>query len=95
MSIPIQLVFSDGQTNTLLLEEGASILAGARDCGLSLLVDCEQGNCGTCQAQVSRGSVDMDEFSPYVLSANRLRPIESALMHWTKGASCFMSLVSS
>lgn len=68
MSIPIQLVFSDGQTNTLLLEEGASILAGARDCGLSLLVDCEQGNCGTCQAQVSRGSVDMDEFSPYVLS---------------------------
>ncbi|MBW9107438.1 2Fe-2S iron-sulfur cluster binding domain-containing protein [Paraburkholderia phenoliruptrix] len=67
-TIPVKLVFSDGQTNTLQLEEGTSILTGARDRGLSLLVDCEQGNCGTCQAQVSHGMLEMEEFSPYVLS---------------------------
>lgn len=68
MSIPVQLIFSDGQTNTLHLSSGERILDAARTRGLSLLVDCEEGNCGTCQAQVSCGAVDMDDYHPGVLS---------------------------
>ncbi|NYT69214.1 2Fe-2S iron-sulfur cluster binding domain-containing protein [Pusillimonas noertemannii] len=68
MSIPVQLVFSDGHTNTLHLAPGTKVLEAARERGIQLLTDCEEGNCGTCQARVSRGTVEMDEFSPAVLT---------------------------
>lgn len=68
MSFPVQLVFSDGQTKALTLMAGESVLHAARAHGIALLVDCEQGNCGTCQARVSLGSVDMAEFNPAVLT---------------------------
>jgi benzoate/toluate 1,2-dioxygenase reductase subunit len=68
MSFPVQLVFSDGQTNALTVMAGESVLDAARAQGIALLVDCEQGSCGTCQARVSRGSVDMSEFNPAVLA---------------------------
>ncbi|MGE4338939.1 MAG: 2Fe-2S iron-sulfur cluster-binding protein [Pigmentiphaga sp.] len=68
MPIPLQLVFSDGQTNTLQIVPGERVLDAARQRGIALLVDCEEGNCGTCQAQVSCGAVDMDDFNPAVLT---------------------------
>jgi benzoate/toluate 1,2-dioxygenase reductase subunit len=68
MTLPVQFVFSDGHCRTLQVDEGASILGASRDAGLALLVDCRQGGCGTCQARLSTGRVDMDEYTEGVLS---------------------------
>lgn len=68
MSIPITLVFSDGTVTNLPVAKGGSLLEAARAQGIALLVDCEEGRCGTCQAQVSCGTLDMGEFNPAALS---------------------------
>jgi NAD(P)H-flavin reductase/ferredoxin len=72
-TVPIQLVFSDGKSCSLQVERGASVLRASREAGLSLLVDCEEGVCGTCQAQVSRGSVGLQAFNPGLLSEAEVR----------------------
>lgn len=55
------------------MEQGESILAASREEGLALLVDCEEGICGTCQARASCGSVDMDPFTEGLLSDSEVK----------------------
>lgn len=68
VKVPVQLVFSDGRSSSIQVELGASILAACKQEGLSLLVDCEEGVCGTCQARASCGSLDMEPFTEGLLS---------------------------
>jgi benzoate/toluate 1,2-dioxygenase reductase subunit len=70
MPFPIHFVFSDGCNHTIEVDEGSGILAATRKAGLELLVDCEEGICGTCQARVTCGTVAMDDFSDGLLSAS-------------------------
>src|SRR5687768_2564204 len=73
MKMPVQFVFSDGRSRTLQVDPGASLLAASKEDGLALLVDCEEGICGTCQARLCGGSVNMDEYSPGVLSESEVK----------------------
>ncbi len=68
VKVPVQFVFSDGRSSSIQVEPGASVLAACKEEGISLLVDCEEGVCGTCQARASCGSLDMEPFSEGLLS---------------------------
>lgn len=73
MKVPIQFVFSDGRSCSLSIEQGESVLAASKEEGLALLVDCEEGICGTCQARTSCGNVQMDPFTDGLLSASEVK----------------------
>ncbi len=73
MQIPIQFIFSDGKSCSIPVEQGEEVLSAAQAAGLSLLVDCKEGVCGTCQAQVACGVVGMKPFSEGLLSAGEIQ----------------------
>ena len=66
-TIPVTLLFSDGATRKLDLNQGDNIVRAAAQAGLSLLTDCANGQCGTCTASLVSGSVEMDDYDPAVL----------------------------
>lgn len=73
VKVPVQFVFSDGRSSSIQVERGSSILAACKEEGLSLLVDCEEGICGTCQALASCGSLDMEPFTDGLLSDSEIK----------------------
>jgi NAD(P)H-flavin reductase/ferredoxin len=72
VKVPVQFVFSDGRSSSIQVERGASVLAACKEAGISLLVDCEEGVCGTCQGRASCGSLDMEPFTEGLLSASEI-----------------------
>jgi 3-phenylpropionate/trans-cinnamate dioxygenase ferredoxin reductase subunit/benzoate/toluate 1,2-dioxygenase reductase subunit len=48
--------------------EGGRLIEATQAAGLNLLLDCSNGQCGTCTAQLTSGLVDMDEYDRVVLS---------------------------
>lgn len=66
-TIPITLLFADGETRQLQATPGQKLMEAADAAGLSLLTDCANGRCGTCAAQRVSGQVDMDDYDTSVL----------------------------
>lgn len=54
-----------GETVTIEVEEGEYVLAAARDEGLWLAADCQQGWCTTCAAELLDGEVDQSDARRY------------------------------
>lgn len=67
-TIPVQLLFADGVVRTLQAQPGQRLVDAARDAGLGLLVDCGNGQCGTCAAQCVSGRVDLGDYDSAILS---------------------------
>lgn len=68
MGSSITFLFADGATCVSESEAGQKLMDVAESVGLSLLVDCSNGQCGTCTAQCVSGKVALDDYDPAVLS---------------------------
>lgn len=68
-AVPITLIFGDGVTRTIDVAPGASILEAARASGYKLMVDCCEGTCGTCEAELLTGDVVLDAYDEMTLAA--------------------------
>lgn len=65
--IPITLLFADGVSRRLEVPCGKKLVEAANEAGLNLLIDCSNGQCGTCTAQLVSGRVEMDDYDRSVL----------------------------
>ncbi|MBV6305566.1 2Fe-2S iron-sulfur cluster binding domain-containing protein [Candidimonas humi] len=66
-TVPVTLLFSDGVAHRLEIPCGQKIVEAASEAGLGLLVDCSNGQCGTCTAQLLSGKVEMDDYDTAIL----------------------------
>lgn len=64
---PVTLLFSDGASVRLDVLQGGRLIEAAQAAGLNLLLDCANGQCGTCTAQLASGQVDMDDYDSAIL----------------------------
>ena len=66
-TIPITLIFADGAARLVAAEAGQSVVDAASAAGLGLLVDCSNGQCGTCAASLVSGSIELGPYDRSVL----------------------------
>jgi benzoate/toluate 1,2-dioxygenase reductase subunit len=66
-AVPVTFIFEDGTTRTVDVPQGESILKAAKTAGYSLMVDCCEGRCGTCEAELLSGGVDLDAYDEMTL----------------------------
>lgn len=66
-TVHIKLLFSDGVVYDVPAQRGQSVVEAASSCGLSLLTDCANGQCGTCVAQCVAGEVALSDYDTAVL----------------------------
>jgi ferredoxin len=53
----VELVWPDGESQTIAVEEGERIVDAAEAAGVSVPYGCLHGACGTCTAELLEGSV--------------------------------------
>ena len=66
-SAQVTFLFADGVGKTEMAAPGELLSDVAERAGLHLLMDCREGKCGTCVAQLVSGAVEMDDYDPAVL----------------------------
>ena len=64
---PVTLLFADGASVRIEVPEGGRLIEATQAAGLHLLLDCANGQCGTCTAQLVSGRVAMDDYDTFVL----------------------------
>ena len=64
---PVTLLFADGAMCNGHGQSGQKLVDIAQEMGLSLLMDCSNGQCGTCAAQCVSGSMSLDDYDSSVL----------------------------
>jgi 3-phenylpropionate/trans-cinnamate dioxygenase ferredoxin reductase subunit/benzoate/toluate 1,2-dioxygenase reductase subunit len=70
---PITLLFEDGVSKVVQVSRGQRIAEAAEEASVCLLVNCREGMCGTCTAQVLSGSVALDVSSAPALTQRDLQ----------------------
>ena len=65
---PVTLLFADGASVRVEVAEGGRLIEATQASGLNLLLDCANGQCGTCTAQLTSGQVTLDEYDRVILS---------------------------
>jgi ferredoxin len=68
----LTLVFADGDISSVDVRSDETLLAAARRNGVSVVSDCEVGDCQTCHARILAGSVEYDEYATISLSADEV-----------------------
>lgn len=68
----VELRFTDGETRTVTVEPGQTVLAAAKAAGHNLVSQCEVGTCSTCVGQLCSGSLEMPGDRPVVLSQREI-----------------------
>jgi len=66
-TLPVTLIFSDGAARTIDANPGETVVVAAARAGLSLLVDCAEGRCGTCACSVLAGEIEMGDYDRQTL----------------------------
>jgi len=64
---PVTLLFSDGISVQLNVPHGGKLIEATNQAGLGLLLDCSNGQCGTCAAKCVSGVVDLMDYDTAVL----------------------------
>lgn len=64
---PVTLLFADGVSHRMQVTAGTRLTEAAAADGLSLLVDCSNGQCGTCTCTLCSGTVELEDYDPAVL----------------------------
>lgn len=64
---PVTLLFADGASIRIEVPDGGRLIEATQAAGLNLLLDCSNGQCGTCTAQLASGQVSMDDFDTAIL----------------------------
>lgn len=64
---PVTLLFADGASIRVDVPEGERLIDATQAAGLHLLLDCSNGQCGTCTAQLTSGQVAMDDYDSAIL----------------------------
>lgn len=64
---PVTLLFSDGISVLVDVPHGGKLIDATAQAGLDLLLDCSNGQCGTCAAKCVSGVVDLMDYDPSVL----------------------------
>lgn len=62
------LLFADGVSHRIRVPHGEPVLEATAREGLTLLTDCNNGQCGTCVAELCSGQVALDGYDSAVLS---------------------------
>ena len=65
---PVTLLFADGASVRVDVPDGGRLIDATQAAGLNLLLDCSNGQCGTCTAQLTSGQVSMDDYDSAILS---------------------------
>ena len=65
---PVTLLFADGASVRVEVPAGGRLIDATQAAGLNLLLDCSNGQCGTCTAQLASGRVAMDDYDRSILS---------------------------
>ena len=68
---PVTLLFADGASIRVDVPEGERLIDATQAAGLHLLLDCSNGQCGTCTAQLTSGQVAMDDYDSAILPARQ------------------------
>ncbi|HMS05462.1 MAG TPA: 2Fe-2S iron-sulfur cluster binding domain-containing protein [Burkholderiaceae bacterium] len=63
----VTLLFSDGISAHLAVPHGDRLVEAAAQAGLGLLMDCSNGQCGTCAARCVSGTVELGDYDASVL----------------------------
>jgi NAD(P)H-flavin reductase/ferredoxin len=64
---PVTLLFSDGASVRVEVPEGQRLLEITSQAGLNLILDCANGKCGTCTANLVSGTVNLDDYDSSIL----------------------------
>jgi benzoate/toluate 1,2-dioxygenase reductase subunit len=64
---PVTLLFTDGASVRVDVPDGGRLIDATQAAGLNLLLDCSNGQCGTCTAQLTSGQVAMDDYDTVIL----------------------------
>ena len=64
---PVTLLFADGASVRVDVPAGGRLMDATQAAGLHLLLDCSNGQCGTCTAHLASGQVTMDDYDSTIL----------------------------
>jgi len=64
---PVTLLFTDGISVQIDVPHGGKLIEATKQAGLGLLLDCSNGQCGTCAAKCVSGVVDLMDYDPSIL----------------------------
>lgn len=64
---PVTLLFADGASVRVDVPQGGRLIEATKAAGLNLLLDCANGQCGTCTAQLTSGQVVMEDYDVAIL----------------------------
>jgi benzoate/toluate 1,2-dioxygenase reductase subunit len=65
---PVTLLFADGASIRVGVPEQGRLIDATQAAGLNLLLDCSNGQCGTCTAQLTSGQVALDDYDRAILT---------------------------